>query len=72
MEENLNFFFNNNTSQPKKENKTQKKLKLNNTIWIKSRNVLTNRSYNGVKEKDLLDRNFVFNAYVSRTRTNKT
>ena len=41
-----------------------KKIKPYNTTRIKSRNFLTNISYNGVKEKDLFDRSFVFYIYV--------
>ena len=45
-EEDLDFFFNNNTSQPKKRKYKTKKIKPYNTTRIKSRNFLTNFSYN--------------------------
>ena len=45
-----------------------KKIKPYNTPRIKSRNFLTNISYNGVKEEDLFDRSFVFDIYVLTTK----
>ena len=48
----------------KKRKYEMKKIKPYNTTRIKSRNFLTNISYNGVKEKDLFDRSFVFYIYV--------
>ena len=68
MEEDLDFFFNNNASQPKKRKYEMKKIKPYNTARIKSRNFLTNISYNGVKEEDLFDRSFVFRIYVLTTK----
>ena len=60
MKEDLNFFFNNSASQPKKRKYETKKIKPCNTTRIKSRNFLTNISYNGVKEEDFLRQNFYF------------
>ena len=68
MEENLDSFFNNNTIQPKKRKYQTKKIKPHNTTITKSRNFLTNISYNGVKEKDLWDRSFVFDVYLLATK----
>ena len=68
MEEDLDFFFNNNASQPKKRKYETKKIKPCNTSRIKSRNFLTNISYNGVREDDLYDRSFVFDVYVLTTK----
>ena len=68
MNEDLDFFFNNNASQPKKRKYETKKIKPYNTTQIKSQNFLTNISYNGVKEEDLFDRSFVFNIYVLTTK----
>ena len=53
MEKDLNFFFNNNATQPKKKENMRRKKCI---------------SYNRVKEKDLFDRSFVFNIYVSTTK----
>ena len=64
MEEDLNLFFNNNSSQPKKRKYETKKMKPYNTTRIKSRKFLTNISYNRAKEEDLWYRNFVFDVYV--------
>ena len=44
------------------------KIKPFNTTRIKSRNFLTNISYNRVKEEDLFDRSFVFDIYVLTTK----
>ena len=64
MEEDFDFLFNNNASQPKKKRKYEtKKIKLYMT-QTKSQKFLTNVSYNGVKEEDLFDRSFVFDIYV--------
>ena len=71
MNEDLDFFFNNNASQPKKRKYETKKIKPYNTTQIKSQNFLTNISYNGVKEEDLFDRSFVFNIYVLTTKNIK-
>ena len=68
MEEDIDFFFNNNAGQPKKRKYETKKIKPYNTMQIKSSNFLTNISYNGVKEEDLLDRSFVFGIYVLTTK----
>ena len=68
MEENLNFFFNNNANQPRKRKYKTKKIKPWNTTRIKSRNFLTNISCNGVKEEELFDRSFVFDIYVLTTK----
>ena len=71
MEEDLDFFFNNNASQPKnRKYKTKQKTKNKpyNTAIFKSRNFLTSKSYNGVKEEDLFDRSFVFDIYVLTTK----
>ena len=68
IEENLDSFFNNNTIQPKKRKYQTKKIKPHNTARRKSRNFLTNISYNGVKEEDLWDRSFVFDVYVLATK----
>ena len=68
MNEDLDFFFNNNASQPKKRKYETKKIKPYNTTQIKSQNFLTNISYNGVREEDLFDRSFVFNIYVLTTK----
>ena len=68
MEEDLDFSFNNNASQPKKRKYETKKIKPCNTSRIKSRNFLTNITYNGVREDDLNDRSFVFDVYVLTTK----
>ena len=68
MEEDLNFFFNNNASQPKKRKYETKKIKPYNTTRIKSQNCWTNISYNGVKGEDLFDRRFVFSICVLTTK----
>ena len=44
------------------------KIKPFNTTRIKSRNFLTNISYNRVKEEDLFDKSFVFDIYVLATK----
>ena len=62
MEEDLSFFFSDKLCEPRKKNVT-KKIKSYNTTRIKSRNFLSNISYNRVKEEDLLDRNFVFEVH---------
>ena len=68
MNEDFDFFFNNNASQPKKRKYETKKIKPYNMTQIKSQNFLTNISYSGVKEEDLFDRSFVFNIYVLTTK----
>ena len=68
MEEDLDFFSDNNASQPKKRKYETKKIKPYNTSRIKSRNFLMNISYNGVKEHNLYDRSFVFDIYVLTTK----
>ena len=68
LEGDLNFFFNNDASQPKKRKYETKKIKPHNMTRIKSQNFLSNISYNGVKEKDLFDRSFVFDIYVLTTK----
>ena len=68
MKEDLDFFFNNNANQPKKRKYETKKIKPYNTTRIKSRNFLTNISYNGVKEEDLCDKTFVFDVHVLTTK----
>ena len=45
------------------------KNKLRNTTRRKSRNYLTNISYNGVREEDLFDRSFVFDVYLLTTKS---
>ena len=45
-----------------------KKIKPYNTTRTKSRNFLSNISYNGVKEEDLFDRDFVFDVYTLVTK----
>ena len=45
-----------------------KKIKPYNTTRAKSRNFLSNISYNGVKEEDLFDRDFVFDVYTLVTK----
>ena len=62
MEDYLSFFFSDKLCQPRKKNVT-KKIKSYNTTTIKSRNFSSNIFYNGVKEEDLFDRNFVFDVY---------
>ena len=44
------------------------KIKPFNTTRIKSRNFLTNISYNRVKEEDLFNKSFVFDIYVLATK----
>ena len=68
IEKDLDFFLSNNASQTKKKKSTTKKIKPYNTTRIKSRNFLTNSSYNGVMEKDLFDRSFAFDVYVLTTK----
>ena len=67
MEEDLDFFISNNATQAEKKI-SDKKIKLYNTTRIKSRNVLTNIFYNGVKEEDLFDRSFFFHLHVLTTK----
>ena len=69
MEKDPDFFFNNNTNQPKKESMRQKKSchTINMSI-IKSRNLLLSISYNGMKKNDLYDRSCVFDVYVLTTK----
>ena len=69
LERDLNFFFNNDASQPKKTKYETKKIKPHNMTRIKSQNFLSNISYNGVKEEDLFDRSFVFDIYVLTTKS---
>ena len=70
MEEDLDFFFSNNASQPKKKRKYETtKIKPYNTTSIKSRKFLTNISYMGIKEEDLFDRSFVFDVYTLTTKS---
>ena len=64
MEEDLDFFFNNNASQPKKRKYETKKIKPYNTTRIKATNFLINISYNGVKEEYLFDRT-LFSTFMS-------
>ena len=59
-EEDLDFSLSNNLVNQKKYE--TKKIKPHNITKIKSKNFLTNISYNRVKEGDLFDRNFVFDA----------
>ena len=68
MEEDLNFFLSDKPCQPKKKYVT-KTVKSYKTTRIKSRIFLSNISYNGVKEEDLFERNFVFDIYTLITRT---
>ena len=75
MEEDLDFFLNNNVSQKivfngqKKIKKVgERKLRPYSTSRIKSRNFLKNISYTGVKEEDLYDRNFIFNTHFLITK----
>ena len=65
MEEDLDFFFDNNASQKKKKYLT-KKFKPYSMTRIKD--LSTNISYNNIKEEDLLDRNFVFDVYMLTTK----
>ena len=69
LEGDLNFFFNNDASQPKQTKYETKKIKPHNMTRIKSQNFLSNISYNGVKEEDLFDRSFVFDIYVLTTKS---
>ena len=59
---------NNNTIQQKNRNTRQKKKNPCNMTRIKSRNFLTNISYNKVKKQDLFDRSFVFDIYILATK----
>ena len=69
MEEDLDLFFSNNASQPKKKRKYETiKIKPYTTTRIKSCNFLTNISYTGVKEEDFFDRSFVFDVYTLTTK----
>ena len=52
----------------KKGKYVTKKIKPYNTTRTKSRNFLSNISYNGVKEEDLFDRDFVFDIYTLVTK----
>lgn len=47
-----------------KKRRKKRKLKLYTTTRIKLRNFLSNNSYNRVKEEDLYNRNFIFDAFV--------
>ena len=55
MEEDLDYFFNNNASQRNKKR-------------TKSQNFLINISYNGVREEYLFNRSFVFDIYILTTK----
>ena len=52
----------------KKKKDSRRKLKPYTTTRIKSGNFLSNISYNGVKEEDLYNRNFIFDVYVLVTK----
>ena len=67
MEEDLDFFFNNNASHPKKRKYETTKIKWYNMTRVKSPNFLMNIAYNRVKE-DLFDRSFVFDINVLTTK----
>ena len=67
MEEDLNFFISDKHCQQKK-NYVTKKIKQGNRTRIKSRNFLSNISNNGVEEKDLFDRNYIFDIYTLVTK----
>ena len=71
MEEDLDFFLDNNASHKKKKYMMEK-TKPYSTTRIKARNFLTNISYNGVKEEYLLDRNFVFGMYTLTTKKHQS
>ena len=68
MEEDLDLFLYNNASQQKKKRKYETNIKPYKTTRIKSRNFMTNISWNGVKEEDLFDMGFVFDIYVLTTK----
>ena len=74
MEEDLDFFLDNNAIKKKKKKWWRRKkdrrqrLKPYTTTRTKSRNFLSNISYNGVKEEDLYDKNFIFDVYVLVTK----
>ena len=55
-------------NQTKKRKYDTHKIKPYNTTRIKSQNLLTNKSYSGVKEEDLFDRGFVLDIYVLTTK----
>ena len=61
-EPDLYFFYDNNAIQKKKTKCPQ--VKPCDTTRIKTRNFLTNISYNAFTEDDLFNRNFVFDVYV--------
>ena len=60
-------FLSNDPSQPKKKY-TTKEIKPHETIKINFSSLLTNISYNRVKEEDLFDRSFVIDFYVLTTK----
>ena len=70
IEEDLDFFLDNNDIEKndKKIKENRRKLKPYTTTRIKSRNFLSNISYNDIREEDLYDRNFIFNVYVLITK----
>ena len=61
-EPDLYFFYDNNAIQKKKTKCPQ--VKPCDTTRIKTRNFLTNISYNAFTEDDLFNRNFVFDVYA--------
>ena len=71
MEEDLDFFLDNNASHKKKKYMMEK-TKPYSTTSIKARTFLTNISYNDVKEEYLLDRNFVFDVYTLTTKKHQS
>ena len=79
MEEDQNLFQDNNASQKTKQKqnkeqnqKTNKKkitsLKPYNAISIKTRNFLTNISYDRITEEDFFNQSFVFDIYIQLTK----
>ena len=65
IEEDLDFFLNNNASQSKKSMHQKKPC---STTRIKSRKFLRNIFYKGVKKEDLFHKSFVFDVYVLTTK----
>ena len=68
MEQDLDFFYNNNACQLKKRKYETEKIKRYTATRIKSQNFLTNVSHNEVKEEDLFNSSFAFNICALTTK----
>ena len=69
-EKDHNFFYYDNADQEKSTmaKHLKRKLKPYTSSRIKTRDFLSNIAYNGVKDEDFLDRNFVFDTFILLTK----